>query len=383
MKISRPLLAVATAAAAIASAAGCGHPAPPPKPPVVVRKAPPKPPAPPQPCVKVGAEMSAVGSPAADDHSARFCVSDGESNACYAVGLDSGALTREDGPSPAQPTALGDVHARVDTTAHEVKVCIGEACKSYKPRVPRGAENPLEAVASADGSLSVVLLGDAEQGKGIAEVWDVTKGRRLTRIRYRKGDFKCGHARVLGQTVYISADVCAGPDAHAWLFTTRGRRLADVGAKQFGTWGTEPVQVDGTVWAFLEENGATIALQDVKTGKVVKTIDIGTAWVRAGGAAPAAADDAASGDGDKAAGDKADKAAAPHPAPPMGNPGESALVRGPAGKLVVVTGGPTPGNLAIVDTGTGEVQVVRARQCPAAPATAAPAADAPDAPPPS
>jgi len=401
MRISLPLLVLAASTVGPVLG-GCPHPAPPP-PPVV--KAPPTPPPKPPVCVKVGQTMSAVGSPTADDHSARFCVSDGESNACYAVGLDGGGLTKEDGPSPAQPTALGDVHARVDTTEHEVKVCVGKKCRSYKPRVPRNVENPLDAVAGADGSLSVVLLGDAEEGKGVAEVWDVKKGRRVARIRYSKGDYKCGHARVLGQTIYISADVCAGPAAHAWLFNTRGRRLADVGGKQFGTWGTEPVQVDGTVWAFLEENGGSIALQDVKTGKVVKTIDIGAAWMPAD-AAPAAtdgepaaagADDEKAGDekagyekaGDEKAGDKGaggekkakrngkDKAEAAAAAPSLGNPGESALVRGPAGKLVVITGGPTPGNVAIVDTASGEVKVLHARDCAAGEGkTSAPAADA-------
>ena len=343
--------------------AACGSKPPPPAPPPkVVAKKPPPPPPPPPTCVKAGTEIAAIGSPSADAAFAHFCVSDGaESPECFTMDLANGKLDKAGSPSAAQPGALGDVHARVETTATEVKVCVGEACKTFKPSVPKGSENPVEAVANAEGTLAVVLSGDAEKGKGAAEIWDVTKGKKVNAAKYAKGDYKCGHARVLGATVFVSADVCAGPAARGTLFTAKGKKLADVGGKDFGTYGTEPVQLTETEWAFLEETGATIAIQDVKTGKVVKTIDLGVVWTT-----PLAKDDPTAG---KAAPAKDDPAAdapkeeAVEPAPALGNPGESAMVRGGDGKLIVITGGPNPGHVAVVDTASGEVQVIPPLGC--------------------
>jgi hypothetical protein len=354
-------------------AAACGGKAKPPAPPPVEHEEARRPPPPPA-CVKAGAEMSAIGSAGADDSRAHFCISDGtDTNQCFTIELDNGKLEKSGSPGAAQPSALGDSKARVQTTATDVKVCPGadDTCKTFKPAVPKGAENPIEAVANAAGTLSVVLLGDAEKGKGSAEVWDVAKGKRVIAIKYAHADFKCGHARVLGDTVYISADVCSGPAAHAALYNSKGKKVADVGGKEFGTYGTEPIQVKDEVWAFLEENGAAIALQDVKTGKIVKTIDVGAVWaqevagaggkeVTPGAAAKKMPPEKAP---DTTASDAATEGAAAPAAPAMGNPGESALVRGPAGKLIVITGGPTPGNLGIVDVGSGETKVFHANAC--------------------
>jgi hypothetical protein len=347
--------------------AGCGHKAPPPPPPPKVVAHKPAPPPPPPPvCVKAGAEMSAIGSPSADATAAHFCVSDGaESNECFSIDLASGKLDKAGAPSPAQPSALGDEHARVDASATEVKICMGEKCTAFKPGVPKGSENPIEAVTNAAGTIAVVLSGDAEKGKGVAEIWDATKGKKVINVKYAKADYKCGHARVLGATVFVSADVCAGPAARGTLFTAKGKKLADVGGKDFGTYGTEPVQVGADAWAFLEENGAAIAIQDVKTGKVTKTIDLGAAWSGASAPAADAPADAPADKPDAARPAKPEEAPPPagEPAPAMGNPGESAMVRGGEGKLIVITGGPAPGHVAIVDVASGQVQVVHALGC--------------------
>ena len=348
--------------ALVGASAACGGSQKPAPPPVVHEE--PKPAPPPPVCVRAGAEQSAIGSASADAASAKFCISDGsDTNQCFTVDLAAGTLTRLAGPGPAQPPALGDAHARVETTATEVKVCAtADACKTIAPKVPKNAENPIEARANAAGTIAVVLLGDAEAGKGTAEVWDVAKNKRLSSIKYANGDYKCGHARVLDQTIFISADVCSGPAAHGALYTLKGKKLADVGGKDFGTYGEEPVQVKDDQWAFLEENGEAIALQDVKTGKVAKTIDVGAVWAPSDGGAPAPAPAAAEKPADKPAGAPAADAGAPA-APAMGNPGESVLVRGGDGKLIVITGGPAPGNVAIVDADSGEAKVLHAKAC--------------------
>ena len=320
----------------LAFAAGCGGGSkPPPVEPVVEEEPPPPPPPPPPVCVRAGIDMSLIGMVDADANAAKFCVSDGaESNKCYGVDLEAKKYAELDSPPRGQSTVLDPDPARIETTAKEVKICVGEDCKTFKPRVPRGNENPIDAVTNAAGTYAAVMLGNAEKGKGTVELWDVVKGKRIGKpIKYARGEYKCGEARMLGNTLYVSASVCAGTDARAWLFNSKAKRLADVGGKEFGTYGTVPVQISETGWAFLDENAQAIAIQDVVTGEVASTIDIGLLW--AGG-------------GDT---------------PVPGNPGESAMVRGGEGKLVVVTGGPVPGSVGVVDISTGDLAVITSLQC--------------------
>jgi len=346
--------------ALIALAAACGGQAPPAAEPMVAsapkgaRQAKKSPRPAREACVRPGVEMSLIGRATANARAVRFCVSDGaETNKCYRIDLDSGELTRLHEPPQAQSIAVAGDQARVETTPTEVNVCKGTACQSFRPRVPKDAENPIDAHTNAAGTIAAVFLGDTDAGKGIVEVWDVAKGKKRAKIRYANGDHKCGTGQVIGDLVYISASVCSGPAATGAIYSARGRKLADVGGKQFGTYGTTAIQLDASTWAFLEENATRIALHDGKTGKLTKVLDVSAVW-RAG-----AGDEAEA----PAKGDDADDAPPPPPATASGNPGESALVRGGPGKLIVITGHPTPGNLAIVDVASGEVKVVPAADC--------------------
>jgi hypothetical protein len=234
-----------------------------------------------------------------------------------------------------------------------VDVAAGEStCTTLKPKVAKGATQPIQAAVNTAGTTAVALLGDAEHGKGVAEVWDVGKKKKVATIKYAKGDYKCGHAEMLGDTVFITASVCAGPTARGTLWSLKGKKLADAGGKDFGTFGTSPVQVEGASWAFLEEGAGTIALQDVGTGTVGKTIDLVALWAGSGTEdAPRA----------------------------NGNPGESALVRGAEGHLVVITGSPMPGNVGVVDLDTADVKVWKALACKVEAPAEEPTADEPAA----
>ena len=189
----------------------------------------------------------------------------------------------------------------------------------------------MRAATNADGTFAVVLLGDATKGAGYAEVWDVAKTKRSAMFRYARGDYRCGEVAMLENTIYLSAAQCGQPAARAGLYALNGRRIANVGGKDFGSFGSVYVHVDGATWAFLEENANQIVLQDVVKGKVWKTIDTSSLF-DTGGAK-------------------------------MGTPGESALVRLSDGRLVVIAGSPATGNVATVDIGTGEVKVVPAPIC--------------------
>jgi hypothetical protein len=332
--------ALASCLVAVVACGGGGDkkkvtPKPQPKP---VAKKPPPPP--PPPCIKGGDAMGAIGGATGSDAAAEFCVSDGSSNECFKVDIASGEYTKLDAPPTPQPAAVEADDIKVETTPTEVKVCAGEDCKTLTPKVPKGADSQLVAVANK--THAVVMIGDTEAGKGVAELWDLGKSKKAATIKYAKTDFKCGVPKLLGSTVFISASVCAGPAARGTLYNLKGKKVADVGGKDFGTYSEVAVQVTGPLWAFLEENGSMIALQDVSTGKVGKTISLAPLWT---GEAPAD-------------GEKPDDAA-----PAMGNPGESALVRGGDNQLLVIAGGPSPGTVGVIDVGTGEMKVLRAPIC--------------------
>jgi hypothetical protein len=301
--------------------------------PVTVPIIPPAPPAP-LPCIKPADDApAAIHHAVTDGQKVSFCVGD-STDQCFALDVGTGKLeVLSAPPKPPEPVA-----ARVSVTNPDLQVCHGEACKVITPQVLPNASQ-LHAATTADGTFAVVLLGDAEHGRGYAEVWDVAKARRTTAFFYARGEFRCGEVDMLGDTIYLSTSTCSGPAARAALYTLRGRKIANVGGKEFGSFGGAHVQVAGTTWAFLEENGQRLVLQDVARGKLVKTIDTSPLWTPDGSTSATA----------------------------MGNPGEHALVKLADGTLAVIAGTPYNGSIAHVDPTSGRVTIVRAALCPAAP----------------
>ena len=276
-------------------------------------------------------DAATISHAVAEGNRVHYCV--GGDAACFALDLGTGKLERLKAPPATTPVVNG---ARVETKDPELKVCTGSDCKALTPNIMPGA-NPIRATTNAAGTAFVLLLGDAETGKGYAEIWDVAKAKKTATFRYARGDFKCGEVAMLGDTIYINASNCSGPTARATLFSLKGAKIANVGKGDFGTYGNALVQLTTTTWAFLEENGNRIAIQDVAKGKVAKTIDVSALW-RKDGASPKE--------------------------PAMGNPGESAIVRVDDLRLAVIAGAPNNGSVAEVETSTGTVRVVRAPLCP-------------------
>jgi len=276
-------------------------------------------------CISPPEDAAAITRARTYGSGVEFCIGQRDSE-CFGVEIATGTFVRlERPPSPAKST-----NARIETTKPEVKVCTGDACVPLTQSV-YAATSSLRGAANADGSLAVFLLGDAAAGKGYAEVWDVPKTKRLAKFRYARGDFKCGEVQLLGNTIYVAASTCKEPAARAGLYNMFGRRLAHVGGRDFGTFGDKHVQIDATTWAFLEENGGLVAIQDVVKGKVLRLIDLKVLWKDRGAA--------------------------------MGNPGESALLRLDDGKLVVIAGSPATGSIAAIDTTSGEIEIIPAPAC--------------------
>jgi hypothetical protein len=290
------------------------------------------PPAPPPPllCVQPPDDTAAaIRDASADGQRLTFCVG-AAADQCFTLDVATGKLDHLREPPKPGP----DARARVTITNPDLQVCRGDACTSITPQVLPNSSK-LHATTNADGSFAVVLLGDAEHGKGYAEVWDVAKAKKTATFFYARGEFRCGEVDMVGDTIYLSASTCSGPAARAALYTLKGRKIANVGGKEFGSYGNAHVQVAGSTWAFLEENGNRLVVQDVANGKVLKTIDTSGLWTP----------DGATG------------------TPAMGNPGEHAIVKLGDGRLAIIAGTPANGSVATVDPGTGQVTVVHVPQC--------------------
>lgn len=281
---------------------------------------------PPKPvCITPSDDAVAIAHATSDGGQVQYCVGP-EGKDCFAVDVDAGVFHRlVDPPKIAQ---VG--RARVETTNPKVDVCNSGTCTSLTAKVMPNAAT-LHAATNQDGTYAVVLLGDGSKGTGYAEVWDVAKTRKAATFRYARGEFRCGEVAMLDNTIFLSAAQCGQPAARAGLYTLAGRKIANVGGKDFGTFGGSFVHVEGSTWAFLEENANQIVLQDVVKGKIVKTIDT-AALFGSGGAQ-------------------------------MGTPGESAIVRLTDGRLVIIAGSPATGSVAAVDPTSGEIKVVAAPVC--------------------
>lgn len=321
-------IVVATAVAA------CGDPAPPvrtilistPEPPPLPK------PKPPPPCISVPDDDAGITHASLLGSKVAYCIGQ-SADRCFTLDTGTGELERTAGaPADVDPTAKTTAH--VETSNPELKVCTPSACKTLTSKILPGTA-PLHAATNAAGTYAAVLLGDDEAGQGVAEIWDVVMAKKLSVIRYARGKFRCGEVAFLGDTLLVTAKTCNGPSARGALYTLKGKKLANVGNADFGSYGGAYVHVVGNTWAFLEENADKIAIQDVVKGKVVKTIDTRALWERP----------------DSVGGD------------PIGNPGESALLELSGGKLAVVAGSPANGSVATVDVETGKVDITRAPLC--------------------
>jgi len=282
-------------------------------------------PAPAPVCIAPPDEDARIEHATGDAELVRYCVGDGQER-CFSLDLVAGKLER----LPAPPSDGAAPAPHVEVVAPKLEVCVSGTCTPLTAKV-LPTTSSIRGATNADGTVAVFLLGDTARGAGYAEVWDVAKSKKLATFRYARGDFRCGKVALLGDTIFVSASVCGQPAARAALYSQKGAKIANVGGRDFGSYGEAYVQIDGTTWAFLEENGNVLAIQDVAKGKVKKTIELALLWKRHGAE--------------------------------MGNPGESALVRMADGRLAVIAGAPATGSVAMIDVATGELTVVPAPQC--------------------
>jgi hypothetical protein len=299
----------------------CSKPAP-----VVKPQPPPKVEPPPPACIKPLDEATfAIKNAVADGTTVKYCIGD-QPDQCFRLDTATGAFDKLAEP----PKLDGVTTAHVETTNPDLKICQVEGCKTLTAKVlPAAAQ--IRAATNSTGTVAVFLLGDAPAGKGYAEVWDVAAQKKLASFKYARGEFKCGDVSMIEDTILVSAAQCDAPAARATLYTLKGKRIANVGGTDYGVYGNAHAAVDAHVWAFLEENGAELVVQDIVKGKVLKKIDTSALFTDAGAQ--------------------------------MGNPGESALVRIGPSKLAVIGGAPATGQVALIDVESGDVKIIKTTVC--------------------
>ena len=126
-------------------------------------------------CIRSPDEAAAITHATADETHVSYCIG-AAVDQCFTLELASGKLEPLAEAPQAQEKGLSTT-GHVETTNPELKACNASgSCKTLTPQVWPGAA-PLHA--ATNGSIAVVLLGDAEAGKGYVDVYDVTKSKKL------------------------------------------------------------------------------------------------------------------------------------------------------------------------------------------------------------
>ncbi|MGN6105609.1 MAG: hypothetical protein ACTHU0_10930 [Kofleriaceae bacterium] len=283
-------------------------------------------------------EASTLDAFVADERSATFCVKtttyDGEQERsavrCGVVDFASGEFAEVQPPVPA---AMPLAAVAVKQTTGGVELCRGESCARLDLPGPKQSDSgdlePYDIVVSDDGRRAVATGGSLA---GMA-LFDAATGKRQKTLQIGSdNDLICIEpARFVGDSIYVSANLCAKPGSRGYLFSKAGRQLGVV--DKVNVFGAVPIHVSGNLYAFADYNGTGIAIVNVRTGRQVRVLDLPR---------PRDCDDCiALGDPDAAS--------------------ASPLTRTPSGKLVAIAGH----GITWIDPSTGKVEkVARLPVCP-------------------
>jgi hypothetical protein len=244
-----------------------------------------------------------------------FCF-DGHS--CYAADLATGAVKAtgsagKDLPSLAPTSDVPQLTKDPDS----ITVCKhdGSACKKLVPKHQVDPGIGITSAVNATGTLAAIFV---QGGTSYVEVFDVASAKHVSTFEVPNVGM-CGFVDFAGDTLDVVAVDCGDwTTAKETLYTKRGKRIAKL---PFMTNGA-PVHVTDNVWAFASSEGDKVALQDVVTGKVMKSISVG----------------------------KADT-------------DSPATLVGDSAHLVLVFGGARAGDIAVIDVATGKVTQFPAKRC--------------------
>lgn len=245
---------------------------------------------------------------------------------CYAVALESGALSPLPLTLPGPDSSLPNLRPRVGAPQLAVGESSVEVVREGRIKVLKvsGEVDPgLGLTASVNPAGTRVAVAYLDSTPRI-EVFDASRGLRLGAFAGRYPGLDCAWAEPIGDGVLVVERECGAETGRGYLATVGGQLIAELGGKKRIAPAQDPVYVDGNRWAFTSARGDEVVVQDVVTGKVSKRLALGKGK---GPAAPVVA--AAEGS-----------------------------------TLVVVYGGARLGELAVVDLARHRVRKLRTPRCP-------------------
>lgn len=248
----------------------------------------------------------------ADGKRIRYCAG----AECFSISpdvADVSGFAKADKPVPATDAAY------VETTQPRIEVCNSVDCTSLTDKVMPIAKD-IRAATTTNGAFAAFLFG-GNTAKGYVELWDVQDSKKRATIKLPRAG--CGDVAFLDKTLLLK---CGN---QATLFSLQGKKLADAGGKAFTFSAYAPL--DGNTYAFLDERGTRVALQDIARGTVLKIVDTSGLFL-IGGAQ-------------------------------QGTPGESRLVKLGDGRVAVIASPPALGSVATIDPKTGELNLRQAPLC--------------------
>lgn len=253
----------------------------------------------------------------------RYCI--GDSDACFTIDPDNPDVRSFARIARTVPVSIA---ARAEATPPKIEICNAADCTSLTSLVlPKLSE--MRAASTPDGAFAAFLFAGTTL-KGYVEVWDVLQARKVATVRYPvRATEPCADIEMLGDTLMVKTGACNAAPTRGTLFTLAGRRIADAGGKDF-TLGSE-VQLDGTMWAFLDATATKLVVQEVARGAVGRAVDTSGVFLIGGGKSGSASD--------------------------------AAIVKLGDGRLALVVGPPALGSVATIDPANGTVELRQAPVC--------------------
>lgn len=271
-------------------------------------------------CVRGGKHSSYVGL---DATSAQFCFEPG-GLACYAVNLQTGAVTAAPAPAGAdRPQVMPAPDApKVTEAAADITVCHHDGTACHKI-VAKGQVDPgLGLTSAVNHAGTLAALGtQAANRQSQVETFDAATGKHLATFKLPAKGGMCMFLGFAGDTLDITQSECGSSGGTEWLATKAGKKIAPVGGSPQITSNSPPVHVTGNTYAFATAAGDVVVLQDVVTGKVVRRIAVDEA-----------------------------------------GPDTATLV-GDSAHLVLVYAGARAGDVIVIDVATGKATPLHARRC--------------------
>jgi hypothetical protein len=253
----------------------------------------------------------------------RYCI--GDSDACFSIDPDDPDVRSF--ARVARPTPVS-IAARAEATPPKIEICNAADCTSLTSLVlPKLSE--LRAATTPDGAFAAFLFAGTTL-KGFVEVWDVLQARKVSTIRYPvRAAEPCADIEMLGDTLLVKTGACNAPPTRGTLYTLAGKKIADAGGKDFVLGST--VQLEGTMWAFLDATATKLVVQEVARGNVGRAVDTSGVFLIGGGK--------------------------------HGSSADAAIVKLGDGRLALVVGPPALGSVATIDPRNGTVELRQAPLC--------------------